>query len=147
MSAYLNTLNELYRLLDTDAYIKTVKKGGLIDVDKSNVFPYSHINIIDVELGQGVREFGCSVIIMNLRDTVKQTAKDKWGEGDNENENLDNVLLAFERLYLNLKKGNDTLELKGFQRLESFTESHRNVCDGWIWRFNVEIIETDTSIC
>ncbi len=147
MSAYQSTIDELYRLLDEDTYINTVRKGEWIDVEKKNVYPYSHINIIDVGLAQGVREFGCAVTIMDLRDTVKNTLKDKWGENDNENENLDETLAAFERFYLKLKSQSSVLQLKSFERLEAFTERHMNVADGWIWRFNVEIIETDTDGC
>lgn len=146
MNAYKTVIDTLYDLLLADASISMVTKGN-IDINKKNQFPLAHINVLDSTFDKSTITFNVAIFAMDLRDTVKATAKDKWTENDNENDNLDNMLYVLHRLYQKLLKLNDTLVLSSVESLEPFTEAHLNVTDGWLMRVKVTVEETDSGIC
>ena len=147
MNAYIRVIDTLYDLLSNDASINTVTKGGDIDTNKKNCFPLAHINVLNSEFDKATISFNVAIFTMSLRDLVKDTEKDKWTENDNENENLDDMLYVQHRLYQNLLKLNDELELSSVELLEPFTEAYNNVADGWVMRVKVTLTETDSGIC
>lgn len=147
MNGYNDLINTLYDLLIADPDINTVTKGDEIDINKKNDFNLAHINVVDAGFDGSVITFNVAVMAMALRDLVKDPTKDKWGENDNENANLNSMLYVLHRLYLKLKKLNDVIELTEVEPLEPFTEAKNNVVDGWLLRFTVSYIEDESDAC
>ena len=146
MNAYYNVTQKIKDLLLEDEDINTVTKGKDVDIEKKNIFPLAHLNVIDAGFTSTTIDFNVAVFAMDLRNHSNKPTTDKFKGNDNEDDNLNSMLYVLLRLYLKLLKLGDVYMLTNVQRPEPFTEARMNVVDGWVMRFTIEV-PIDEAVC
>lgn len=149
MNAYYRVTQELKRLLLADEDINTVTKGNpsKMDMNKKNIFPLGHINVINVTPANTTLTFQVAVFAMSLRNTEKKIETDKFIGNDNEDDNLNSMMYVLVKLYLKLLKMGDDFVVTAVQPFEPFTEARGNVMDGWMMLIDVELPIEEVGAC
>lgn len=149
MNGYYEVMRVLKGYLEADNDINTVTKGDIadIDLDKKNIFGLAHVNISGAAFKDGVIVFNIAVFAMDIRNHSNEIPKDKFIGNDNEDDNLNTMLYVLNRLFLSIKKKGGDFQILGEPSLEPFTESRKNLLDGWAMRFELEIPNTTLSVC
>lgn len=147
MNAYYALTTKLYDLLLADEDIHTVTKGGIIDLDKKNVFGLAHINVVSAVPTTSTIIFSVSIIVADLRNTNNVPSTEKFIGHDNEDDNLNTMMYVLIRLYLQLHKQEDAYDILTPPTLTPFIEEHGNITDGWQAVFEIETEIGDVTSC
>lgn len=152
MNQYTQLLYYIKSLADADPLVNTVTRGEFdkIDLDKGIIFPLVHINVTGAEFNNGSTVvFNVQIGALDIRDINKEIRTDKFWEQDNEVDNLNEMFAVLNRIWLNMYRDfqdnnitaseNPTLEPQIFKRT--------NLLDGWILNFDVEMPNTEISLC
>lgn len=146
MNAYYRVTKELERILLEDEDVNTVTKGKDIDVNKKDIFPLCHVEVIDVEFSEITLTFNVRVTAMDIRNHSNVPTNDKFIGNDNEDDNLNTMLYVLYRLFLRLQRS-DEFTVISFGSPTVGQEVGNNFLDGWIWDFKLQVIENDISGC
>lgn len=152
-------MNHVYDILDTlknelraTKQVNTVTFGSITeaDLDKTTIFPLSHIVMGDARHLGNVIEFNIRIIMADVVDESNFKEKDDDFYGNN---NMQDVLNSqFEvgnRIVSKLKRGdlfNSRYQVIGDPSLEPFMDRFSNVLTGWELNMDVQI-PNDMSIC
>ena len=147
MNAYYALTTKLYDLLLADEDIHTVTKGGIIDLDKKNVFGLAHINVVSAIPSTSTITFSVSIIAADLRNISNVQSTEKFIGHDNEDDNLNSMMYVLIRLYLELHKQEEDYDILTPPTLTPFIEDHGNITDGWHAVFEIEAPIGDVSSC
>ena len=152
MNQYTTLFYHIKSLLEADVLVNTITQGDFqnIDLDKANVFPLVHLNIISANfVSESVISFNVNIAFLNQRDTVNEIRTDKFWKQDNEVDNYNEMLAVANRLWLqlyrDLNKDNITAELN--VPLTKIDFEHTNTLDGWELDFDVQMPNTTINIC
>ena len=152
MNQYTTLFYHIKSLLEADVLVNTITQGDFqnIDLDKANVFPLVHLNIISANfVSESVISFNVNIAFLNQRDTVNEIRTDKFWRQDNEVDNYNEMLAVANRLWLqlyrDLNKDNITAELN--VPLTKIDYEYTNTLDGWLLDFDVQIPNTTINIC
>jgi hypothetical protein len=152
MNGYSELLNYFKRTCDQDGFINTVTQGDFVDVDlhKKNIFPLAHISIGNASFpSEGVVRFDCQIGVMDVRDFKKDVVTDKFLKGDNEIDNLNETLTVLNRLWLMFSKDFESQDIFISENptCEQFTETSKNLLDGWVMTCQIDVPNTTISLC
>jgi len=152
MNQYTQLLYYIKYLAVSDALVNTVTKGDfdLLDLDKANIFPLVHINIISAGFTNGqTLKFSLQIGCFDIRDINKEVRTDKYWEQDNEVDNHNETLAILNRMWLKMytdfELNNITASENPTLDIQSFVRS--NTLDGWILNFDVEMPNVTISLC
>lgn len=152
MNQYTTLFYHIKSLLEADVLVNTITQGDFqnIDLDKANVFPLVHLDIITANfVSEAVISFNVNIAFLNQRDTVNEIRTDKFWRQDNEVDNYNEMLAVANRLWLqlyrDLNKDNITAELN--VPLTKIDYEYTNTLDGWLLDFDVQIPNTTINIC
>lgn len=139
-------------LLEQDDLVNTITQGNFqeIDIEKANIFPMVHMDIISANfVTGGVISFNMQIAFLNQRDKVNEIKTDKFWQQDNEVDNFNTTLAIANRLWLklyrDLENNNITAELNA--PLTKIDFEYTNTLDGWLLDFTVETPNTTISLC
>ena len=152
MNHYTELLYYIKQISDADDFVNTITQGDFdrIDLDKTNIFPLLHVNITGGSFTNG------QVVILNvqigcfdIRDKNKEINTDKFWLNDNEVDNLNETLAVLNRLwgYMHKDFGENNITATENPSLETVTEYGKNLLDGWIMTFDVEMPNTTINLC
>lgn len=149
MRNYYEVLKVIRETLEADPLVNTVTQGNIADIDleKQNIYPLTHIQTGTATLGMQTISFSISVFAMDIRDTKNQITTDKFDGNDNEIDNLNSMLAILNRLYKTIANLDSGVAISENPSCEVFTESRTNTLDGWAMTFEIEIPNTEISIC
>lgn len=152
MNQYSQLLYRIKELCESNPYVSTVTKGAFdtLDLDKGNLFPLVHINIYNAGFTTGQTiTFGVQIGCFDVRDINKEVVNDKFWENDNEVDNHNLTLAILNDIWVRLYKDFEQLNITASENptLEIVTFEHKNLLDGWILDFTVELPNTELSIC
>lgn len=152
MNHYTELLYYIKSLGDNDPFINTVTQGEFdrLDLDKSNIFPLLHINITSGGFTNGQTvSFNVEIGALDIRDINKEILTDKFWLQDNEVDNLNTMHSVLNRLWLNMYNNFQENNIIATENpsLEIVTEHGKNLLDGWILNFDVEMPNTIISLC
>jgi hypothetical protein len=152
MNQYTQLLYYIKSLAESDALVNTVTKGDfdLLDLDKANIFPLVHINIVSAGFTNGnTVKFSLQIGCFDIRDINKEVRTDKFWEQDNEVDNHNETLAVLNRMWLKMytdfELNNITASENPTLDIQSFVRS--NTLDGWILNFDVEMPNVTISLC
>lgn len=152
MNQYSQLLTYIKSLAQSDVFVNTVTQGDFdkIDLDKGNIFPLVHVNVISAGFtnGQTVK-FNVQLGCMDIRDINKEVRTDKFWEQDNEVDNLNETLAVLNRMWLKMYTDFEENNITASENptLEIVTEARSNILDGWILNFEVEMPNEIISLC
>ena len=152
MNGYSEILRYIKTLGDRDVFVNTVTQGDFEDVDtnKKNIFPLLHVQVGNANfLSDSVVRFDCQLGCFDIRDINKEIRTDKFYENDNEVDNLNETLAVINRIWLLMLKDfeNNNITASESPSLEKFTEVKKNILDGWIMTFQIEVPNINISLC
>lgn len=152
MNQYSQLLYRIKSLCESNQYVSTVTKGAFdtLDLDKGNIFPLVHINITGggFTTGQTIN-LNVQIGVFDIRDINKEIVNDKFWENDNEVDNHNLTLAILNDIWTRLYKDFEQLNITASENptFEIVTFEHKNLLDGWILNFTVELPNTEIAIC
>ena len=152
MNQYTQVLTYLKTLAEQDNFVNTVTQGDMSDVDinKMNVFNLVHIDILSAGFTNGQTiTFDIEIMSGQLRDSNKLDEGDKFWNQDNEVDNLNETLAVLNRIWFKmLQDFTDALiRVDETANLNQVTEWNKNLIDGWLMTFTIEVPNTTISLC
>jgi hypothetical protein len=86
---------------------------------------------------------------MDIRDINKEITTDKFYENDNEIDNLNETLAVVNRLWLLMLKDFEENDITASENptLEQMSESKKNLLDGWVMTFTIDVPNVLVSLC
>ena len=152
MNGYSEILRYIKELGDRDIFINTITQGDFedVDIEKKNIFPLLHVSIGNASFpADGVVRFDVQLGAFDLRDINKDIVEDKFYENDNEIDNLNETLSVLNRIWLLMLKDfeENNITASDSPTLEQFTESKKNLLDGWIMTFQIDVPNLNISLC
>ena len=152
----MNQVSTLYNyiksLAEADEYINTVTKVGTIDVleDKGTILPLLDVFITGASYpSPQVKRFSIELTCLNQRDQTNETTTDKFWEMDNEVDNLNETEAALNRIWLNMFRDFEENNITASESptLLPILEGKTTIVDGWILSFEVDVPNTEISLC
>jgi hypothetical protein len=150
LNQYSELLIYLKGLGVSDTYINVVTKGENIELDKMTVFPSLHIDINSGTFpSSGTIQFTVELSCWDIRDINKEVNDDKFWSNDNETDNLNNTLAALNRIWriMNRDFNENNITASDNPSIEAVKFDKKNLLDGWVMSFDVEMPNTTISLC
>ena len=151
MREFYTSINYLKSILDSDINVHTITHGlrSMTDIEKKNIFPLAHIQVISSNVDTSNITFNFEIAVVDLRMTVKEVVTDKFRGNDNELDNLNTCHAVLNRLVSTLrnKQNNFNIDLNNTPLLQPIIFEDSNLLDGW--RTEIELImpNTEISVC
>lgn len=152
MNVYSELLRYLKKLGEEDIFINTITQGDFesIDIDKKNIFPLLHISIGNGSFpSHSVIRFDVQIGAFDIRDINKEVNEGKFNQNDNEQDNLNETLSVLNRMWLKMSKDfeENNITASDDPNIEIHTFSRKNLIDGWILSFQVDVPNITLSLC
>ena len=152
MNAYSQLLRYLKQLGEEDIFVNTITQGDFsnVDIDKKNIFPLLHVSIGNGSFpAHGLIRFDVQIGCFDIRDINKEINADKFNQNDNEQDNLNETLSSLNRLWLKMSKDfeENNITASDEPSFEVHTFSRKNVLDGWILTFQVDVPNITLNLC
>jgi hypothetical protein len=152
MNHYTQLLYYIKQLAEEDDLVNTVTKGDFdaLDLEKQNIFPLVHINISGGGFTNGSTVlFNVQIGCFDIRDINKEVIGTKFWQQDNEVDNHNTTLAILNRMwlkmYVDFEAKNITASENPTFEIQTFTR--RNLLDGWILTFEVEMPNEIINLC
>ena len=153
MNQYTQVLTYLKTLAEQDDFVKTVTQGNMNDVDlyKANIFNLVHIDVLSSGFTNGnTITFDLEILSAQVRDSNKKDQEtSKFWNDSNKVDNLNETLAVLNRMWVKMLvdfEGNN-IRLEETASLEEVTEWNKNLLDGWLMTFTIEVPNTTLNIC
>lgn len=152
MNHYTELLTYLKSLADADGFINTVTQGltSDFDLDKGNIYPILNIDVNNAGFSTGQTiSFDVEIACFDIRDNNKETNTDKFWKQDNKVDNLNEMLASLNRMWLKLLQDIDDKNIRVDETAElvQLVEWNKNLADGWLMTFSIELPNTTISLC
>lgn len=152
MNHYSNLLSYIKQLAEQDVFVNTVTQGEWerLDLDKGNIFPLVHIQINGAGFSNGQTvTFDVQIGCFSVRDKNNETVTDKFWLQDNEVDNMNETFAVLNRLWLQMYRDFESNNITASENptLEPTYFDYKNLLDGWILSFEVEMPNTTLSLC
>lgn len=151
MNHYSELLTYIKSLGEADYFVNTITQGDFnkIDLDKGQLHPLLHIQIngSSFSTSQTV-QFNVQIGCFNIRDINKEIVQDRFWKQDNEVDNMNETLATLNRIWLNMSRNFQDNNITATDaNLEPSTYTKAKILDGWIMTFDVEMPNTEISLC
>jgi len=152
----MNTYSELLRYLkllgEQDVFVKTITQGDFekVDLQKKTIFPLLHVSIGNASFpSHSVIRYDIQVGCFDIRDINKEINIDNFNLNDNEQDNLNETLSTLNRIWLKMSKDfeENNITASDLPTLEVQTFTRKNLLDGWIMTFQVDVPNITLSLC
>jgi len=107
MKAFYELTDKIKDTLIAEPFVNTVSYGSLDDIDlnKTTIFPLSHIIVNNATVNSNFITFNISVLSMDVVDESKSETTDNFIGNDNEQDILNTQLAIQNRLIALLQRG------------------------------------------
>ena len=150
MIEFYNVVAYLKELLESNPLVHTITHGtpDLIDIDKKNIYPLAHLNVVSSSVQPGVVVFSFEVTILDIRNVSKVQVQDKFLGNDNELDNLNtcHAIMNYVITKMKLQNNDYNIELINEPQLEPMLLKFSNQLDGWRSTFELAIAN-DVIVC
>lgn len=145
-------MNKIYEIiemlkeeLNSSSQVNTVTTGSFhkLDISKQSIYPIAHIEQGTVTLQGNTSRFYFTIILADIND-VDKNGKDLTQDILNTQYTVANIISE------KLRRGDyydNGYQLADNPTLEPFTDDYDNNLCGWLMYFNIDISNTDVSIC
>ena len=151
MKAFYELTDKIKDSLIAEPFVNTVTFGSLDDVDlnKSTIFPLSHIIVNTATVNSNFITFNISVLSMDVVDESKKETTDDFIGNDNEQDVLNTQLAIQNRLIALLQRGTlyqEKYQVEGSVTCEPFVDRFENKLAGWASTLDI-LIQNDMTVC
>lgn len=151
MKGFYNVTKQIKEALEAEPFVNTVTFGSIDDVDlnKTTIFPLSHIIVNNTTVGTKTLTFNISILSMDVVDISKDEVTDIFVGNDNEQDVLNTQLALQTRVINKLQRGDlytDLFQVEGDVSCEPFVDRFENKLAGWAATFDV-VVQNDMTIC
>jgi len=151
MKAFYELTDKIKDTLIAEPFVNTVTFGSLDDVDlnKSTIFPLSHIIVNTATVNSNFITFNISVLSMDVVDESKKETTDDFIGNDNEQDVLNTQLAVQNRLIALLQRGTlyqEKYQVEGSVTCEPFVDRFENKLAGWASTLDI-VIQNDMTVC
>ena len=151
MKAFYELTDKIKDTLIAEPFVNTVTFGSLDDVDlnKSTIFPLSHIIVNTATVHSNFITFNISVLSMDVVDESKKETTDDFIGNDNEQDVLNTQLAIQNRLIALLQRGTlyqEKYQVEGSVTCEPFIDRFENKLAGWASTLDI-LIQNDMTVC
>ena len=151
MKGFYNVTKQIKEALEAEPFVNTVTFGSIDDVDlnKTTIFPLSHIIVNNTTVGSKTLTFNISILSMDIVDISKDEVTDVFVGNDNEQDVLNTQLALQTRVINKLQRGDlytDLFQVEGDVTCEPFVDRFENKLAGWAATFDV-IVQNDMTVC
>ena len=150
MIEFYNVVAYLKELLESNPLVHTITHGtpDLIDIDKKNIYPLAHLNVVSSSVQPGVVVFSFEITILDIRNVSKVQVQDKFLGNDNELDNLNtcHAIMNYVITKMKLQNNDYNIELINEPQLEPMLLKFSNQLDGWRSTFELAIAN-DVIVC
>lgn len=152
MNHYTELLEYLKTLSEQDNYINTITQGDTTDydLDKGNIFPLINFDIVNASFTNGnMIVFEVNIALTALRDNNKETRTDKFWLQDNKVDNLNETLASLNTMWVKMLQDfeDNDIRVEESATLEELVEWNKNVVDGWLMSFTIELPNDTLRLC
>ena len=151
MNQYTQLFYYLKELLEQDDLVNTITQGNFadLDIEKANIFPLVHMDIISATLDNNVITFSVQIASLNQRDKVNEIKEDKFWKQDNEVDNFNETLAILNRLWLKLYTDLEQRDITASLNvpLSKIDFEYTNTLDGWLLDFDIQVPNTTLNLC
>jgi hypothetical protein len=151
MKGFYNVTKQIKEALEAEPFVNTVTFGSIDDVDlnKTTIFPLSHIIVNNTTVGSKTLTFNISILSMDIVDISKDEVTDIFVGNDNEQDVLNTQLALQTRVINKLQRGDlytDLFQVEGDVTCEPFVDRFENKLAGWAATFDV-MVQNDMTVC
>lgn len=151
MKGFYNVSQKIKDTLIAEPFVNTVSFGSIDDIDlnKSTIFPLSHVIVNNTTVGSNTLTFNISVLAMDIVDISKEEVTDIFIGNDNEQDVLNTQLAVLNRLVSTLKRGDlysEKYQVQGDVNCEPFVDRFENKLAGWVATIDV-VVQNDMTVC
>jgi hypothetical protein len=152
MNTYSQLLRYIKLLGEQDIFVKTITQGDFekVDLNKKTIFPLLHVSIGNASFpSHSVIRYDIQLGCFDIRDINKEVNTDNFNLNDNEQDNLNETLSTLNRIWLKMSKDfeENNITASDLPTLEIQTFTRKNILDGWIMTFTVDVPNTILSLC
>ena len=152
MTQFYDILETIKNELRASPFINTVTFGdiGEVDLDKTSMFPLSHIIMENVQYKGNILIFNVKILFTDVVDYNNEESEfDRFYGNDNLQDVFNTQLQAANNLITKLKRGDlfaNRYQLDNEPTLEPFKERFANELAGWSTDISISM-PNNTSIC
>ena len=152
MNIYAKLLDEIRTIAQQDSFVSTVTNKGQVDIDlnKGDLFPIVDIFVTGASFpSASVVRMSVDLVCIDLRDHNNEISTDKFHDQDNEIDNLNETLMVLNRIWQKLYKNweDNNITASDAPTLEPIMGDGKNIYDGWLMQFDVDLPNTVLSLC
>lgn len=155
MNTYYKLITTIKDTFDGDLRVSTVTTSGDddIDINKKNLYPLVHVNVIDSPFTSldttAVVRYNVEITVVDIRDVNKEIINDKFwlndDRHDNWNETMSILKEAQNKLVKNINGSDVTITSSTSANRLSF--SNENTLDGWQQTWTIDVPDIYTESC
>ncbi len=151
MTSFYDITKKIKTALSSEPFVNTVTFGSLDDIDlnKSTIFPLSHIIINTASINSNIITYNVSILSMDIVDESKKETSNIFLGNDNEQDVLNTQLAVQSRIISLLQRGTlftDRFQVEGSVLCEPFVDRFENRLAGWVSTIDI-ITQNDMTIC
>jgi len=152
MTQFYDILDKIKDRLRTNPNVFSVTYGDItkVDLDKTTIFPLSHLNISNAIIGEHTVSFTLQLLCVDIVDYNKDSSPDDEFYGnDNMQDILNTQLQVVNDVIAQLRRGTlftDRLQVLGDVTIQPFMDRFENELAGWGADIVIEM-PNDISIC
>ena len=152
MTQFYDILDKIKERLRTNPNVFSVTYGDItkVDLDKTTIFPLSHLNISNAIIGEHTVSFTLQLLCVDIVDYNKDSSPDDEFYGnDNMQDILNTQLQVVNDVIAQLRRGTlftDRLQVLGDVTVQPFMDRFENELAGWGADIVIEM-PNDISIC
>ena len=152
MTQFYDILDKIKDRLRTNPNVFSVTYGDItkVDLDKTTIFPLSHLNISNAIIGEHTVSFTLQLLCVDIVDYNKDSSPDDEFYGnDNMQDILNTQLQVVNDVIAQLRRGTlftDRLQVLGDVTVQPFMDRFENELAGWGADIVIEM-PNDISIC
>jgi hypothetical protein len=150
-STYYSVIEKIKEHFDNDSMVSKTTYGQLtgIDINKQNLFPLIHFNVLKVVPQDQILRFDIILFGMDLMDISKDEITDDFWGNDNSIDILNKIfviLMEFRNELVNGVFHGEGIELTGEFEMEPFIERFENSLAGFSVPFSI-YVPNEFNIC
>ena len=152
MTQFYDILDKIKERLRLNPNVFSVTYGDItkVDLDKTTIFPLSHLNISNAIIGEHTVSFTLQLLCVDIVDYNKDSSSDDEFYGnDNMQDILNTQLQVVNDVIAQLRRGTlftDRLQVLGDVTVQPFMDRFENELAGWGADIVIEM-PNDISIC
>jgi len=150
-STVYSVIGKIKEHFDNDDMVSKTTYGGIsaIDINKQNLFPLIHFNLLKIVPQDKIIRFDFILFAMDIMDISKDEVTDDFVGNDNLHDILNKMFVILMKFRNEIVSGNfhdENIDLYADMEMEPFTERFENALAGYTVPFSI-YVPNEFNIC